>query len=104
MGTDSSEGVLQNTMQPVSVCRGKKQSKLESQKGGLMKKTLMSVITLVSLLMMSVPSPATIKAGSTRTEDDVFTDGDTHVIPLNNFGATSINFTTSAPNQKVVIS
>jgi hypothetical protein len=60
--------------------------------------------SILSLMLITVQSQATIKANATRTNADVFSDGSPHFVPLNNFGATAITFTTSLPNQKVIIS
>jgi hypothetical protein len=67
-----------------------------------MKKKLLA--SVLSLMLITVQSQATIKATATRTNPDHFTDGSPHLIPLNNAGATAIAFTTTKPNQKVIIS
>jgi hypothetical protein len=67
-----------------------------------MKKKLLA--SILSLLLITVQSQATIKATGTRTIADVFSDGSTHLIPLTDTGATAITFTTTQRNQKVIIS
>jgi hypothetical protein len=67
-----------------------------------MKKKLLA--SILSLMLITVQSQATIKATATRTSPIGFSDGSTHLIPLTNAGATAIAFTTTNPNQKVIIS
>ena len=68
-----------------------------------MTRRLIAVITLLFVSLTAIPSPAAIKAASNRTSSSTFSDELAHLIPLDNGGATSINFTTTAPNQGVVI-
>lgn len=69
-----------------------------------MRKTFVSLVTLLSLMLTAMPSQAAIGANAARTAPIAFEDGDAHFIPLSNDGATSIDFSTSGANQKVVIS
>jgi hypothetical protein len=67
-----------------------------------MKKKLLA--SVLSLMLITVQSQATIKATATRTAADFFSDGSPHLIPLTDTGATAITFKTTLPNQKVIIS
>ena len=68
-----------------------------------MTRRIIAVITLLFVSLTAIPSPAVIKAATNRSNFVIFSDALAHLIPLDNAGATSINFTTSAPNQGVVI-
>jgi len=59
---------------------------------------------LLPMMLITINSQATIKATATRGNPDFFSDGAPHFIPLTDSGATAISFTTTKPNQKVVIS
>ncbi|HEY7099771.1 MAG TPA: hypothetical protein VH437_23810 [Terriglobales bacterium] len=68
-----------------------------------MTRRMIAVITLLFVSLAAIPSPAAIKAANSRTNFVIFSDELAHLIPLDNSGATSINFSTTAPNQGVVI-
>ena len=68
-----------------------------------MTRRMIAVITLLFVSLAAIPSPAAIKAATNRTNEIIFSDELAHLIPLDNNGATSINFTTTSPNQGVVI-
>lgn len=62
------------------------------------------VVTLMALMLVAVQSHAAVLTAATRGKANTFFDAKPHLVPLNDAGAKSITFTTTAPNQNVVIS
>jgi hypothetical protein len=60
--------------------------------------------SLLALMLVAVQSHATTLSAATRGKANTFFDAKPHILPLTDGGAKSISFTTSTPNQQVVIS
>jgi hypothetical protein len=60
--------------------------------------------SLVVLTLLAAQSQASIAGSATRRNPNFFFDGNAHTIPLTDAGATSLTFSTTKANQRIVIS
>ncbi len=68
-----------------------------------MKKLFVTLGTFLLVALTAIPSLANVLATSTRTTANIFGDNLSHFVPLNNAGATTFVFFTTANNTRVVI-